>query len=386
MTSPEEIYQKAHRKYFKILTDHLKGDPFELELKVDKKYQGLTLALFREQIKALLTHSKAKRQFSYRVTLKSVSNKDLGSQDVPDRIYFESIDDFIKYLDKEKEFALFLDNARLLENKFPHLASWIYANPRKVVEYAENWDSIISVLTYLSTDFIPEKYFVRALPINLHTKFIERNRSIIEELLRIISPEQINNEGADFFQRLGFRTAENTVRFKLFDKVDFLDGEFSEISLPFSDFKRLDIQSMNIFIIENLTTFHTFPSINNSVVIWGKGYEVEILREAEWLKSKIIYYWGDMDTDGLAILDIVKNCFPQTIALFMSISDVVQYENWGVTHVDKKNRCLLKLSVKEIEAYNYLKKKNIRIEQERIPQNDLFETLVAVGLIEKPTV
>ncbi|QIK37670.1 hypothetical protein GWK36_06375 [Caldichromatium japonicum] len=41
------------------------------------------------------------------------------------------------------------------------------------------------------------------------------------------------------------------------------------------------------------------------------GYGWEALAQGPWLNACQLYYWGDLDTHGFAILDGLRNHFPQ---------------------------------------------------------------------------
>ncbi|MGI6299138.1 MAG: Wadjet anti-phage system protein JetD domain-containing protein [Saccharofermentanales bacterium] len=44
-------------------------------------------------------------------------------------------------------------------------------------------------------------------------------------------------------------------------------------------------------------------------MIFGAGYGFDHLASASWLNQKDIYYWGDIDTHGFAILNQLRRLF-----------------------------------------------------------------------------
>nr|WP_221935062.1 Wadjet anti-phage system protein JetD domain-containing protein [Catenovulum sediminis] len=60
-----------------------------------------------------------------------------------------------------------------------------------------------------------------------------------------------------------------------------------------------------------------FPPVNNAICIFGLGYGVQLLKEVNWLNQVAIYYWGDIDTHGFAILSQLRGYFPKVKSMLM---------------------------------------------------------------------
>lgn len=56
----------------------------------------------------------------------------------------------------------------------------------------------------------------------------------------------------------------------------------------------------------------TFPRVDNSIVLFGRGYNISSLKHINWLKTTEIYYWSDMDVQGFEMLSQIRSYFPQT--------------------------------------------------------------------------
>lgn len=115
----------------------------------------------------------------------------LGTQDFPSKIKFETAEDFERFLQKTKEVADFRKNVALINGKFPELQYWIERYPQKIIDNSEDWNDILKVLDYFSKNPQPQLY-IRELPIEVHTKFIEQHKALIGELLDIVIKEYIN--------------------------------------------------------------------------------------------------------------------------------------------------------------------------------------------------
>ena len=121
-----------------------------------------------------------------------------------------------------------------------------------------------------------------------------------------------------------------------------------------------------VYVVENKINMLAFPVKRDSIVIWGHGFGVDIMKNVEWLKSKKIYYWGDLDVQGFQILSEFRTQFKQVQSFFMDRYTFDKYfegDKGTVTNVEKE----LCLTQEECDMYKYLKENNFRLEQEKIP-------------------
>ena len=110
----------------------------------------------------------------------------------------------------------------------------------------------------------------------------------------------------------------------------------------------------------------TFPLIKDSIVVWGHGFGVEVMRSVEWLQTKNIYYWGDLDAQGFQILSEIRTHFNQVKSFLMDRDTFEKFyegDKGTETNVEKE-LCLAK---EEMKMFRYLKENNSRLEQEKIP-------------------
>ena len=110
----------------------------------------------------------------------------------------------------------------------------------------------------------------------------------------------------------------------------------------------------------------TFPAQSNGIVVFGKGFGVDIMKNVEWLKTKKIYYWGDLDAHGFQILSEIRTHFEQVESFLMNrhtFDSFYEGDKGTETNVEKD----LCLTPDECEMFKYLKENNLRLEQEKIP-------------------
>lgn len=373
MITSAEIKKKASRKYTDYLRDVAAGKTFQpIEIPCDKKASD-TIAEYQKEFNDIRSLSKEVKGYGYTIDWKTVKTKMLGTQGLPSKIKFETAEDFERFLQKVKEVNVFRKNVALINGKFPELQCWIEKYPLKVIENSEYWSDILKVLDYFSKNPQPQLY-IRELPIEVHTKFIEQHKALIGELLDIVIKEYINTNEKEFEKRYNLRYDEPTVRMRLLDRTlaKKLFYGLDDITIPISLFLKLRIPISKVYIVENKVNFLTFPLIPNSIVIWGKGYGVASIKESELLKSTELIYWGDLDAQGFEILSQFRSYFGQVKSLLM---DKATFDNYFEKEcgIPSKINVKLNLTTEEEELYQYIKVNNYRLEQEKIPQRYVIE-------------
>ncbi|MDZ7642655.1 MAG: DUF2220 domain-containing protein [Desulfurivibrio sp.] len=152
-----------------------------------------------------------------------------------------------------------------------------------------------------------------------------------------------------------------------------------DLTLRHDSFARLDLPVSQVFITENEVNFLAFPRHRASMVIFGAGYGFEHWSQATWLQECELYYWGDIDTHGFAILDQLRRIFPQTRSLLMDRETLLAHQGqWGREPKQEK-RELSRLNPAETALYNELRHNllapALRLEQEKVGYGRLQATL-----------
>ena len=367
MITPTEIRKKAEKKYLAFLQSVVEGKTFDPVVIVGNKKPNDDMAMFEKELTELMEYSKERKGYGYTIEYQTVKTRKHGLQDIPTSISFFTEYDYLKFIGKEQITAHFRADIGKGLSELPELKDWISKYPNKVLDNHNVWDDILVVCKYFKTTPKPQLY-IRELPIQVHTKFIERNKGIIKELLDIIISEQVNTEATRFEPHFNLKYDEPIVRFRVLDKTiseKFFSGT-NDISLPISQFKSIGISVHTVYIVENKMNMLTFPLKSDSIVLWGHGFGVDILKNVEWLRSKRIFYWGDLDAHGFLILSALRKHFPQVESFLMDREtfDAFFENDKGVeTNVVGD----LYLTSKERELFEYLKAFNFRLEQEKIP-------------------
>ena len=381
MITPEEIKAKANRKYISFLQSLVDNKPFEkLVIPGEKSYSKSSFSEFEKEMQQIVGHSKEKRGYGYTLEFRQVKTKSLATQDLPTSIFFETEKDFLKFVGKEKEAELFKTNADNIIEAFPELKDWIVKNPLKVVNNQAEWERILIVCRYFVQHPKPNLY-LRELPIKVHTKYIERNQSIIKELLNILISEHLNGDETEFEKRFNLKFAEPQIRFKILDRA-IADKFFSgvdDIAIPISQFETLNLPIKKVLVVENKTTLYTtltLPKMDGTIAVFGSGYSVYNLKNVQWFANLELLYWGDIDVQGFEILSQFRGYFQHTKSVLMDSETFEKFsENEPGTRINISTT--LNLTDREQNLYEILKSNNWRLEQEKISfdyVNLFFET------------
>jgi len=371
MITPKEIRDKTERKYISFLQSLVEQRPFEkLVIRGDKSYTKSSLSEFEREIQQIHSHSKGKKGFGYTLDFQKVKTKYLGVQDLPISIYFDNEKDFLKFLGKENEVDSFKLNVEIILREFPELKEWIIKNPKRVIDNANEWQNILQVCQYFKQNPKPN-FYIRELPVKVHTKFVERNKSIIRELLDVLISEHIKSEEKEFENRFNLKYAEPQIRFKVLDKKisDRFFSGIDDIAIPVSQFEKLDLPIFKVLVVENKTTLYTtltLPKMNDTIAIFGSGFSVFNLKNVRWFDKLKLLYWGDIDVQGFEILSQFRTYFPQTKSVLMdkqAFDTFFENDNGTPTNISTK----LNLTDEEQLLYDILKTNNWRLEQEKIP-------------------
>lgn len=379
MITVDDLRQKASRYYESALRAIVTGESlFPLPMRVDKRLSADPVQRRRE-LAAILASSHERCGFGYTLTYRRVQTRSLSAQDEIDSICFPTQADYFRFLGKETDVARFRADIAQIITAFPDLHGWCARYPLVVVANHSYWPGLLHVCTYLCQNPAPGCY-VRELPVSVHTKFIEENRSLLYELLHILMPSIPDQPiEKDFYRRFGLRQKESNVRLRFVgEPLASAAGPLTELSVPVSTLARLVLPEQDVFIIENEINFLTFPPRPDTLVIWGKGFDVRTLANVAWLAHKRLYYWSDLDIQGFEMLSILRVIFPDTpvTALLMDWHTLHRYEAFWVTGTYKNVTSIAQLKPDEEDVFQFLQRRNLRLEQERISQADLVIALM----------
>lgn len=379
MITPKELSDKASKLFNKVVSADLKGDSlFPLVIPSNKRLSGISFSELKKDLVPLHQSSKAAKGKGY--TVSWIERKISGSiQSIPGKIYFESMDDFLYFLRREGDYKKIESKRDQLITDFPSLSDWICDHPALLLEYYDEWSSIIQVCKYFVNVTPPHDYYIRELPIEVHTKFIEQHSDILRKLLdQLLPAESYRPTERDFSSRYFLKKPT------VYTQIRILDDElkphlgYDDVSVSLDDAAWLKWLPENIFIIENKICYLTFPKVRNSVAIFGEGFKSRLTKHIPWLKDTRLYCWFDMDAAGFEMLNMIKQHYPNASALLMDETTYKTFERFSVTNKNSKKH-LPFLNQQEAEMYSFLVQNSIRLEQEKITQDYVMRYLKSMS-------
>ncbi|MCP4333246.1 MAG: hypothetical protein GY785_11370 [Gammaproteobacteria bacterium] len=378
-STSEDIRGQLKRKWEcgQILACSLHGESlFPMRIPLKHPAAGVIGDRFEEVrrwIATLSAQCKSTTGSGFRLEWHESSHRQLGKNRLPVAAVIETEADGLDIIGKRRQAEEFRKLADATIHVFPKLRSWLHKKPLKLLKHAPDWLQLLVVLAWISKHPRPGVYLRQLDLPGIHTKFIESHKSLLIELLDIVLPGDAIDFDASgvrgFEQRYGFRSKPTQIRLRLLERGTALQG-LSDLAVPAIELARLKLPITTVFITENEINGLAFPCIKESIVIFGLGYGLQILKQVEWLGDKAIYYWGDIDTHGFVMLDQIRQYFPDTNSLLMDRETLLAHRQFWGNESKPTSRELGNLRPHESELYKEIVSneygKNLRLEQERI--------------------
>ncbi len=371
MITPQEIREKAEKNYPAFLRASVLGELFfPLEVRFGTPKGSIEYKTLQRWVESLRSQAKESTGNGYSMEWVERDMRLFGRQSLPARIFIETETDYLKFIHKQQEFKRFRQAVDETLRQFPSLREWLGRTPQRVLEYLPSWGNLLHVCAYFVQNPRPEMY-IRELPLNVHTKFIEQHTGILRQLLDVLLPaEMISIEQSQFERRYHLRYDEPLIRLRLLDErlQQGLGWPVTDMSAPVSQLAHLELNEIKIVITENKMNFLTLPAIPRGMAIWGGGFRVGLLRDLKWLADCPLWYWGDIDTQGFEILSQLRGYFPHTSALMMDEETVNIFREAIGQGTPGVIKVLSHLTPAEESLYQHLAANNFRLEQEKISQ------------------
>jgi len=260
-----------------------------------------------------------------RVEYKPVGGRHFGANSIPGRAWVDGYDDvwaLLKVASDVRRLTGLIEVAR-----GTRLVPWLTAHPMRALRLADDWDRLLATVTWIERRQVPGMYLRQVDAPGVDTKFIERHRGVLAELLDAqLDPSRVAADAPDFADRYGFLRRPGYVRFRV---AGGFRG-FSELSARADEFTSAPGGISRAYVIENEITYLAFPVPAAEMVIFGGGYAVPVLEPLGWLAGLDVVYWGDIDTHGFAILNRLRHHLPHARSMLMDRATLLDHrEHWG---------------------------------------------------------
>jgi hypothetical protein len=341
-------------------------------------------SLVKDWIEDLVRHSRSVKGKGYELEWREVNHRQIGKNRLPVAALFDQETDALAFIGRQREANSFRGFCEAVLGSFPVLRPWLEKKPLEALKHAPQWPKIEAVLQWLQAHPRPNIYIRQMELAGVDTKFIEQHKRLLGVLLELVLPstgvDECARGEACFEDRYGFLSKPLQIRFRLLDSSLYFHG-LSDLQIPAHDFSRLHLDVQKVFITENDINGLAFPDVTKAMVIFGLGYGFDRLAKSDWLHDKEIYYWGDIDTHGFAMLDQFRGLFPQTDSFLMDEATLMDHRPlWGQEQ-SPTGRELKRLKAPEERLYEDLRRNRfaeaLRLEQERVSYTHLKAALAA---------
>jgi len=378
MIQPEDISRKALAIYREYMRAWVEGDSQYFPRRVPaQRDPGPDVVTAIDLVRRLREGSKEVQGYGYSVEWQEVQSRRHGKNLFPSKVLFATELDLLRLIGKEKEFRRFTDAVARLRVEFPELESWVRSNIGTFTDAALDLDGLLEVLRFMRDHPRPNR-FARELPLTVDTKFIETHDRILRQWLDLVLPPHgIRADEDHFGRRFGIRYHEPDIFIRFLDPALQAELGFpcSALAIPLHTIGEWAVRDITAVIVENRVNLMTLPMCARAIAIGGMGNGASLLRYVSWLQHAHLWYWGDLDSDGMEILSRVRGMYPTTASLFMDRETLDRYRHLAGRGNGRRSKgCPPNLSQTEAEALKICNEKNLRLEQERIPQSAVVET------------
>ncbi len=384
LVSPEQIVAKSVNAYSRFLKSWILGEdagffPHRLRMKlsIDTQNPGRTIAAND----TLIAKSKAHRGWGYTVHREQIRKRDFGTNLVPKSITIDTRDDLLRLSQKKEEFEATRHVVKRIRDSLPQLSDWLASHILSLYKISDSIEGLMQVAQYFIENPLPDCY-IRQIPVPVDTKFVENHQSLLKQWLDILLPASaINVNESRFLHRFGLRDGQSHHALRLLDQdlIREFNLPFEELSLPLRSLAIVPVKNVTVFIVENNLNLVTLPQFERGIAIRGEGNAVSRLESLAWLNENRILYWGDIDVDGFLILSRLRNLFPQTQSVMMDQKTLFNHETESVSGNGTAPTMPTNFTESEALTFGYCLQNNVRLEQEKIRQTFVEQTLVQIA-------
>lgn len=301
----------------------------------------------------------------------------VGAQSVPERCAIRGADAIAAFAGTApgRDWRVLRDRAEVLRGALADeaasvdaLAAAIRTHGRMLQQLAEaDFATVILVVAWLAEN-PASGWRIRQLPIRgIDTKWLEGHRSVVESLHAAVSGRI----------SLGLLDAPNLVRVRFLDPA-LRPGGLCDVIAPVEELAALDVAPSVVFVFENLETMFAMPELPGAVVVHGGGYAAPRLGGIPWIQAGRVVYWGDLDSDGFAILHALRSGCTDVTSVLMDEETLLAYRDLWVPEPKAASGTYSMLTAGEQRVLERIRSEgNVRLEQERIAWEVALATLVA---------
>jgi len=307
-----------------------------------------------------------------RVEYKPIGGRTIGGNEVPARAWIDGYPQLWSLLGAGRQPRRFADLVTMTRDVAPAVADWMLSCPHVVLGVEEIWPRLLDTVRWIDANASPELYLRQLDVPGVDTKFVEQHYKILGRMLDRQLAEHRVDLGcppSDFVGRYRLRRKPRYLRFRWLDPARTTGG-FSEVEVRIDELVQAPPDASTVYVVENDTTYLAFPTVADAILIFGGGYSITRLHRLRWLAERRLVYWGDIDTHGFAILDLLRQQFPGVRSMLMDRDTLLAHESRWDREPSPRNAVLNHLHPPEAALYRDLIEDTfgpaVRLEQERV--------------------
>lgn len=313
----------------------------------------------------------AGRGLQLRCTNRRVSGTD---QELPTHVLVPDLDTAVRVVGGEwpDRIARGRQRAAVLAARYPHLT-----RPASTLAAAAKLSDVDFDLLCRAADWFADHDAAgltpRQVPIpGLHSKWLNTRQALVRELAGV--------EGLGLLPDHPAR-----IHFTYLDPTHRAAGGRVHDSASVGDRVRLPYRLQVVIISENKDTAIHFPELPGGVSVEGVGTGGGTAAAVDWITTAPrVFYWGDMDADGLEILNGFRAAGVPAESILMDPATYDAWERFG-TDVDKNGKPLGPRPARPVPYLTDVERtlyeqlispswtRHRRVEQERIPLSVALE-------------
>lgn len=250
----------------------------------------------------------------------------------------------------------------------PAVAAAARSHATALTGYADTeFATVLSVARWLADNPV-EGLRPRQLPIRgVDSKWFAAHRSVVSALVLAASGRE----------SLGIVGDAQQFRVRLLDERILPDAPRG-FGAAIDELARLALSPATVLVVENLETLLALPLLPGLVAVHGNGFSAAELARVPWLAGTRLLYWGDLDSNGFAILHRLRSALPAAQSVLMDESVLLAHRDLWVPEPKPARGVYSRLHPAEQAALDRLRDEgDVRLEQERIPWEVALERLLA---------
>lgn len=390
---PDEVRSQLLKREwlnYSNLKNRLKGDrTFPLEVSLKPPASGTMMLSDTANFQAFvqswknvnISHSLLSIS-SIEVRWENRSFRHFGTQNIPTKLVLHSIQDLACFLGKSY--------VAELKNWQERLQFLFQSMPKNEAVFRCLIDFLSEISLFSSDELsqlrqlIPQLKqnmgqgcYLRALKVvGVDSKFIESHFKLIENLLHSIHQNVLPDGLLNWLDCLEKPKDWLLVK-PLCHKTQNTLGNLPILRLNSETLRNYPLPAQRILIVENEQSCLALPELSDCIAVAGGGKNIAWLN-ATWLQNKTVGYWGDIDYEGLMILNQARTILPNLTALMMNEQTLLRFQARMVNEPAGKRLQPEYLTCQEKQLFDLLQAGvfgKTRLEQERLDNDWILSAL-----------